>query len=64
MAGIQGTCIDGLCISSGRGNGPVGAFPASVTRCLTGLAVASDTTVQVTDSCTGMLIALTREAVP
>jgi cysteine-rich repeat protein len=43
---------------------PRDTFPASVTRCLTGLAVASDTTVQVTDSCTGMLIALTREAVP
>jgi trimeric autotransporter adhesin len=45
------------------GAAPRDTFPASVTRCLTGLAVASDTTVQVTDSCTGMLIELTRAPV-
>jgi sugar lactone lactonase YvrE len=37
-------------------------FPASVSRCLAGLAVVDETTLQVTDSCTGMLIALRRQA--
>jgi sugar lactone lactonase YvrE len=46
------------------GAAPRDTFPASVTRCLTGLAVASDTTVQITDSCTGMLIELRRQPAP
>jgi sugar lactone lactonase YvrE len=36
------------------------AFPASVTRCLTGVAVVDPTKVNITDSCTGMLIELDR----
>jgi cysteine-rich repeat protein len=43
---------------------PRDTFPASVTRCLTGLAVVDATTIQVTDSCTGILLQLRREAVP
>jgi hypothetical protein len=42
--------------------GPSAAtFPASVTRCLTGLAVIDATTVEVIDSCTGLLVALHRQ---
>jgi cysteine-rich repeat protein len=46
------------------GAAPRDTFPASVTRCLTGLAVVDATTAQVTDSCTGMLIELRSEPVP
>jgi cysteine-rich repeat protein len=46
------------------GAAPRDTFPASVTRCLTGLAVVDATTVQVTDSCTGILIELRREPAP
>ena len=41
---------------------PRDQFPASVTRCLTGIAVVDATTVQVTDSCTGLLVELRRTA--
>ena len=37
------------------------AFPASVTRCLTGVQVTSATTVLVADSCAGILVELRRE---
>ncbi len=40
---------------------PRDTFPASVTRCLSGVAVVDTMTVQVTDSCTGLLIELRRE---
>jgi sugar lactone lactonase YvrE len=43
------------------GAAPATTFPERVTRCLTGLAVIDDTTVQVTDSCTGLLVSLHRE---
>jgi sugar lactone lactonase YvrE len=43
---------------------PRTSFPASVTRCLTGLAVVDETHVQVTDSCTGILLELTRDVLP
>lgn len=36
-------------------------FPASVTTCLTGLAVVDATKIQVVDSCTGLLVELRRE---
>jgi hypothetical protein len=36
-------------------------FPASATRCLTGLAIVDATTVRITDSCTGLLVELRRE---
>ena len=36
------------------------AFPASVTGCLSGLAVVDATTVQVSDRCTGMVVELRR----
>ncbi len=36
-------------------------FPASVTSCLTGIAVVDAMTVQVTDSCTGLLVNLARD---
>jgi NHL repeat len=37
------------------------AFPASVTGCLTGLAVVDATTIQIVDACAGLLVELTRE---
>jgi cysteine-rich repeat protein len=40
--------------------GPPRAFPADATRCLTGLAVIDAATVQVVDSCTGLLVELHR----
>ena len=43
---------------------PRDTFPASVANCLTGIAVVDDETVQVVDSCTGILVELRREAVP
>jgi trimeric autotransporter adhesin len=57
--------VDGLGLAMTiYGAAPRDTFPASVTRCLTGLAVVDATTVQVTDSCTGMLLELRREPVP
>ncbi len=41
---------------------PRDTFPASVTRCLTGVAAIDDATVQVTDGCTGLLVELHRPA--
>ena len=43
---------------------PRETFPASVTRCLTGLAVVDSTHVQVVDSCTGLLVNLERGPKP
>jgi hypothetical protein len=39
---------------------PPRLFPASVTSCLTGLAVTGSTTIQITDACTGLLVELDR----
>jgi cysteine-rich repeat protein len=39
-------------------------FPASVTRCLTGVAILGPTTIQVADACTGLLLQLDRVATP
>jgi sugar lactone lactonase YvrE len=60
---------DGVVDGSGEvqsifGEPPRTTFPASVTRCLTGVAVVDETHVQVTDSCTGMLVELSREDLP
>lgn len=46
------------------GEPPRDAFPASVTSCLTGLAVTGPASVQVADACTGLLVELTRSNVP
>ncbi len=43
---------------------PRTSFPSSVTRCLAGIAVLDVATVQVTDSCTGILVGLHRIATP
>ncbi len=43
---------------------PRTTFPASVTFCLSGVAIVSATKIQVTDACNGMLIELEREPVP
>ncbi|HEY1552243.1 MAG TPA: hypothetical protein VGG28_30660 [Kofleriaceae bacterium] len=43
---------------------PRATFPSSVTRCLTGLVVVDPMTVQVTDSCTGILFELDRHTAP
>jgi cysteine-rich repeat protein len=45
------------------GGPPYETFPASVTTCLTGLAVVDSSKVQVVDSCTGLLVELRREPV-
>jgi sugar lactone lactonase YvrE len=42
------------------GASPADAFPANVTHCLTGIMVSDPTNVEITDSCTGMLIAIHR----
>ncbi|MDQ3365421.1 MAG: hypothetical protein M3680_08340 [Myxococcota bacterium] len=39
-------------------------FPSAVTGCLTGLAVTSATTVQVSDACTGLVVELERVPAP
>jgi sugar lactone lactonase YvrE len=43
---------------------PATSFPASVTRCLTGLAVVDATSIEITDSCSGLLVALHRAPKP
>ena len=43
------------------GAAPRATFPASITTCLTGLAVIDDATLQLTDSCTGLLVELVRQ---
>jgi hypothetical protein len=43
---------------------PRNAFPASVTSCLTGIAMVGPTTLQVADACTGLLVQLDRVAAP
>jgi cysteine-rich repeat protein len=48
-------------VQSIYGAPPRDTFPASVTRCLTGLVVLGDATLQVVDSCTGLLVELHRE---
>ena len=40
---------------------PRDTFPASITTCLTGIAVAEPDTLEVVDSCTGLLIELWRQ---
>jgi len=45
------------------GEPPRDTFPASVTTCLTGLAVTGPASVQVADACTGLLVQLTRSNV-
>jgi hypothetical protein len=39
---------------------PRGSFPSSATTCLTGIAVTNDTTLQVVDECSGLLVQLAR----
>jgi hypothetical protein len=46
------------------GTPPRTAFPASVTACLTGLAVTSASQLQVADACTGLLVQLDRTPAP
>lgn len=43
---------------------PRTTFPASVTSCLTGIAIVGPTTLQVADACTGLLVQLDRVAAP
>jgi cysteine-rich repeat protein len=65
VAANDASVVDGLGpVTTIYGAAPRDTFPASVTRCLTGLAVVDATTVQVTDSCTGMLLELRRELLP
>ncbi|MEZ4366194.1 MAG: hypothetical protein R2939_07880 [Kofleriaceae bacterium] len=40
---------------------PRDTYPATVTRCLTGIALVDDATVHVTDACTGLLVELGRQ---
>ncbi|MEZ4364920.1 MAG: hypothetical protein R2939_01370 [Kofleriaceae bacterium] len=60
---------DGVVDGSGAvqtiyGAPPRTAYPESVTTCLTGVAVIDAETVQVTDSCTGVLAELWRQPLP
>ena len=43
------------------GAAPRSTFPSSVTSCLTGIAVVDSSTVEVADSCTGLLVVLHRQ---
>ena len=57
----DGGVVDGSgAVETIYGAPPRDTFPSSVTRCLTGVAVIGATTVQVVDSCTGLLVELTR----
>jgi sugar lactone lactonase YvrE len=46
------------------GDPPRTAFPASACGCLTGLVVLDDQRIWLTDACAGMLVEMTREALP
>jgi cysteine-rich repeat protein len=48
-------------VTSVYGAPPRTTYPAVATSCLTGLAIVDDHRVQVTDSCTGILVELTRQ---
>jgi cysteine-rich repeat protein len=57
---------DGVIDGSGRlqtiyGSPTATTYPQSVSRCLTGIALQSDSVMQITDGCSGMLIELMRE---
>ena len=43
------------------GAAPRDTYPASVTSCLTGVLAVDDETVYATDSCTGVLVELSRQ---
>jgi cysteine-rich repeat protein len=63
-ASTTGEVDGGGAVQTIYGAPPRDAFPASITSCLTGVAVTGPTTVQVTDACTGLLVDLTRTTVP
>jgi hypothetical protein len=53
--------VDGLgSVQTIYGRPPRDTFPATVTTCLTGLAVIGPTSVQIADACTGLLVELDR----
>ena len=52
--------IDGSGIVQTIYGTPRDKFPESVTRCLTGIAVIDDATVDVADGCAGVFLQLTR----
>jgi sugar lactone lactonase YvrE len=63
---LVGANTDGVVDGSRRvqtiyGAAPRVAFPENLTSCLSGLAILDAATIQIVDSCTGMLIQLTRE---
>ena len=56
-----GGAVDGNgAVQTIYGGQPRDTFPANVTGCLAGIVVIDATTVQVTDSCTGLLVQLVR----
>lgn len=45
------------------GIAPCVTFPASATRCLSGIAIVDDSPLQVVDGCAGLLVQLQREPI-
>jgi sugar lactone lactonase YvrE len=64
LADSQGSVDGSGAVRTIYGLPPRDSFPSSVTRCLAGIAVLDATTVQVTDSCTGILVGLHRVTTP
>jgi sugar lactone lactonase YvrE len=65
LAADDNGVVDGTgSVQSIFGAAPRDTFPASVSNCLTGVLVVDSETVQVTDSCNGMLIELWRQPIP
>ena len=63
LAADDSGVVDGTgAVSTIYGAPPRVAFPDSNTECLTGVAVTNATTIEVADSCTGLVVALTRVA--
>jgi cysteine-rich repeat protein len=59
LAASDGHVVDGTgAVKTIYGRAPRKDFPASVTTCLTGIASVDATTLQVVDSCTGLLVQL------
>ena len=63
LANPNGAVDGGGAVQTIYGQPPHTTYPASVTRCLAGLVVLDTSTVQITDSCTGLLVELQRQVV-
>jgi hypothetical protein len=62
LPATDGGVVDGTGpVQTIYGKPPRASFPASVTRCLTGIQVIDSTTARVADACTGLLVELHRQ---